>query len=241
MTLSRFVLALLVSLISTPAALAQTASDDWHVTVAPYLMGAGLTGAIGAGPLEAEIDASISEVFSHLEFGIMGIVAARKGAWGVGVDGIYSGFGVTADRPPADIDVNQTLVAGYALRRLNEFAELTFGARLNYFDTGITLKNVAGAAGRDQWWIDPIAGVILQSPARGRLTARVYGEIGGFGLGSTFAWQLFPGIGIAVADNASLDIGYRWVGTDYESGDGADRFVMDTLMQGPVIGFSVRF
>ena len=235
------VLVLLSALVSAPAAYAQPAPDEWRVTVSPYLMGAGLSGTAAIGLLEADIDASISDVLSHLEFGVMGIVVARRGAWGVGVDGLYSGFGATADRPPADVDLNQTLIAAYGLRRLNAIAEVTFGARVNVFDAGITLKNVPGSASGDKVWVDPIVGINLQLPARGRVSARVYGEIGGFGLGSDIAWQLFPVVAIAVGDRSSLDLGYRWLGTDYDSGEGVDRFIMDTVMQGPVFGFSVRF
>ena len=68
-----------------------------------------------------------------------------------------------------------------------------------------------------------------------------YTEIGGFGAGSDFAWQIFPTVGIRLHERAGLDFGYRWLGTDYESGEGVDRFVWDTLMQGPALGFTIRF
>jgi len=51
------------------------------VTVVPYLMAAGLNGTVGARGFDTNINASVSDVLSHLEFGAVGIVAAHKGAW----------------------------------------------------------------------------------------------------------------------------------------------------------------
>ena len=84
--------------LASPAS-AQPASDTWQVTVEPYLMGAAMSGTSGVKGLEAEVDMSASDIFSNLEFGAMGIVAARKGNWGVGTDLIWMNLGATADRP----------------------------------------------------------------------------------------------------------------------------------------------
>jgi hypothetical protein len=41
--------------------------------------------------------------------------------------------------------------------------------------------------------------------------------------------------------HASLELGWRLVDTDYETGDGADLFAYDVLTQGPAIGIALRF
>jgi opacity protein-like surface antigen len=229
----------LLTLSAVPA-LAQPATDEWQVTVTPYFLGAGVTGTTGVGPLESEIDASFSDILSHLEFGVMGLVAARKGNWGFGADAYYAGLGATAQQPPADVDFDQTMLAFYGLRRLGANAELTFGARVNGLAAGITLKEGTNrSANRDDWWLDPLVGLLLRTP--GKIGVKVYTEVGGFGMGSNFAWQLFPTVAVGLTDSMSLDLGYRWIGTDYESGEGATRFRMDTITQGPVIGFAFRF
>ncbi len=228
--------------LSTITAVAQPAADKWQVTMAPYLMGAGLSGTTAIGPITTEIDASFSDILSHLEFGFMGLVAARKGDWGFGADVYYAGLGATAQTPPADVDFDQTMMAFYGLRRLGADAEPAVGARVNGLSGRITLKEGTNrTAKRDDWWLDPIVGILLRTPAKGKLSGGVYTEVGGFGMGSSFAWQLFPTVAVALTDSMSLDIGYRWLGTDYESGEGATRFAMDTIAQGPVIGFVTRF
>ena len=87
----------LVSLALASAASAQpAASDDWQVTVAPYFMAAAISGTTGVRGVEADIDARI---FDHLKFGGMGLVAARKGNWGLGTDFIFLALGATSDCP----------------------------------------------------------------------------------------------------------------------------------------------
>ena len=93
---------------ATAPATAQSASDSWRVTVAPYLMAAGLSGTVGARSFETDIDVSASDIFSHLKFGVMSVVAVRKGAWGFGADVIYVALGANPEQPPADVGFNQT-------------------------------------------------------------------------------------------------------------------------------------
>src|SRR5512145_2519695 len=69
--------------------------DDWHVTVAPYLMGASMNGTTTVRGVEADVDLSASDIFSNLQFGAMGLVVARKGSWGVGSDLIWMALGTT--------------------------------------------------------------------------------------------------------------------------------------------------
>jgi hypothetical protein len=76
---------------------------------------------------------------------------------------------------------------------------------------------------------------------RSLISLRWTGRVTSYGgVGSTFAWQIFPTVGVAVGERASLELGYRWISTDYESGDGVTLFTSDILMQGPVFGFMFR-
>ena len=232
--------------LASPVVAQQPASDTWQVTVTPYLMGAAISGTTGVRGVESEIDLSASDVFSNLEFGAMGIVAARKGNWGVGADVIFMALGATADRPAADVDFDQTAFALYGMRRLNAVAEATFGVRVNGLDGGLTFKEqsvVPAGTGLSQskWWVDPIVGLRLHSNSARRVNATLYGEIGGFGLGSDLEWQIFPVADVRVLERMSLELGYRWLSMDYTTGDGSDQFTWDTLTQGPVVGFKFQF
>lgn len=238
---------LVVSLaLVAPAAAQQPTTDDaWHVTIEPYLMAAAMSGTSGVRGREVEVDMSASDIFSNLEFGAMGIVEARKGNWGVGTDLIFMNLGMATDRPAADLDFNQSAFAFYGLRRISDMAEATFGIRINGVDGGITFKQESLLPGgttfsQSKWWTDPIVGLRLHTNSAGRFNAKLYSEIGGFGVGSDFTWQIFPEVSIRVAERASLDLGYRWLDVNYSDDEGA-AFTWDTLSQGPVIGFKFQF
>lgn len=188
---------------------------------------------------EAEVDVSASDIFSNLQFGAMGLFVARKGSWGFGSDVIWMALGTTVRE--INVDFNQGAFAFYGLRRLGPAADLTFGLRVNTLQGELDFKRLGVAVDQDKTWVDPLVGVTLRTPSERRVVVRVYTEIGGFGLGSDFAWQVFPTVGIRLGTAGSLEFGYRWLDIDYESGDGNERFGWDMLSQGPVIGFGFRY
>jgi hypothetical protein len=180
---------------------AQTPPDDtWQVTVAPYLMGASISGETTLRGRTADVD--VSNVLSHLQFGAMGILVARKGNWGFGADLIWMALGATTEQPSVNVDFNQGAFAFYGLRRLGPAADLTFGLRINVLQGQLGFKGpLEIEVEQDKNWVDPVVGLNLRSPSRGRLHAGLYTEIGGFGLGSNFAWQIFPTLGIRMTEH----------------------------------------
>ena len=92
----------------TPApAVAQSAPDEWNVLVAPYLMGAAMSGTTTVRGVDVDVDLSASDIFSNLQFGAMGIVVARKGVWGFGSDLIWMALGTCAT--PTSISIRVPL------------------------------------------------------------------------------------------------------------------------------------
>jgi hypothetical protein len=224
-------------------------ADAWRVTVAPYLMGASMSGTTAVLGQELTIDASASDIFSNLQFGAMGLVVARKGNWGAGGDAIWMSLGANGTAAgPAGVtgsaDMSQGAFAFYGLRRLGASVDLFFGGRFNYLSANLRVNAPLQVRSADasKTWFDPIVGVQLRTPQAGkRWHAQVYTEIGGFGVGSTFTWQIFPTIGVNISEHASLELGYRWLDIDYETGENTTLFRYDVLTQGPIIGFAFRF
>jgi hypothetical protein len=140
-----------------------------------------------------------------------------------------------------NVDFNQGAFAFYGLRRLGPAADATFGLRVNTLQGELTFKQLAITRNQDKSWVDPIVGLTLRTPEAHRLQFRVYSEVGGFGAGSDFTWQVFPTLGIRMTDTASLEFGYRWLDVDYSTGEGNEQFRYDVLTQGPVLGFGFRF
>lgn len=230
---------------SLPAPLsAQPVSDQWEFTLMPYLMGAAISGTQTVRGRDVEVDLSASDVFSNLEFGAMGVFIARKGNWGLGSDAIWMALGANGELGPlgVEVDFDQGAFAFYGLRRLSAAADLSFGLRWNHLAGKLAIGSpVSVTVDQSKNWVDPIVGLNLRSPLERRVFARLYTEIGGFGVGSTFAWQIFPTVGINLGRRSSVDFGYRWLDIDYETGEGNERFAYDTLTQGPVVGFTFRF
>jgi hypothetical protein len=231
-------LALVVSGMSSPA-FAQSPSDKWDVTVAPYFMGASMSGTTAVRGREVDVDVSASDIFSNLQFGAMGLVVARKGNWGLGGDAIWMALGTTVRE--TNVDFNQGAFALYGLRRLGSAADVTLGMRANTLQGNLQFKTLGVEVDQDKTWVDPLVGLTLRSPREHRVHAQVYTEIGGFGVGSNFTWQIFPTVGFKFTDHFSLEVGYRWLDLDYEAGDGNEQFVYDVLTQGPVGGLAFRF
>ena len=120
-------------------------------------------------------------------------------------------------------------------------ADVTFGLRVNTLQGELTFKGPGVTRSQDQTWVDPIAGITIRTPAQRRVQLRLYTEVGGFGAGSDFTWQVFPDLSIKLTQKASLELGYRWLDLDYVTGEGNDQFRYDVLTQGPVVGFGFRF
>ena len=196
----------------TPAA-AQAPSDKWDVTVAPYFMGAAMSGTTAVRGREVDVDVSASDIFSNLQFGAMGLVVARKGNWGLGADAIWMALGTTVRN--TNVDFNQGAFAFYGLRRLGSAADLTLGMRVNTLQGKLEFKTLGVDVSQDKTWVDPLVGLTLRSPREHRVHAQVYTEIGGFGAGSDFTWQIFPTLGVKLSDRVSLEAGYRWLDMDY--------------------------
>jgi hypothetical protein len=222
----------------TPAA-AQAPSDKWDVTVAPYFMGAAMSGTTAVRGREVDVEVSASDIFSNLQFGAMGLVVARKGNWGLGGDAIWMALGTTVRE--TNVDFNQGAFAFCGLRRLGSAADVTVGMRVNTLQGKLGFKTLGVDVSQDKTWVDPLVGLTLRSPREHRVHAQVYTEIGGFGVGSDFTWQIFPTVGIRLSDRVSLEVGYRWLDIDYSTGEGNERFAYDVLSQGPIGGLAFRF
>jgi hypothetical protein len=169
----------------------------------------------------------------------MGLVVARKGNWGFGGDAIWMALGATVR--DTNVDFNQGAFAAYGLRRLGSAADLTLGMRVNTLQGQLKSNTLGFDVSQDETWVDPLVGLMLRSPREHRLHAQVYTEIGGFGAGSDFTWQVFPTLGIKLSERLSLELGYRWLDLDYSTGDGDERFAYDVLTQGPIGGLAFRF
>ena len=100
--------------------------------------------------------------------------------------------------------------------------------------TGISLDE-------DEDWIDPIIGLGYTCELNDNWTIKLYGDMGGFGISSDFTWQGAGLIDYQPWKHVAFAVGYRAIGTDYESGSGSEKFTYDVIVHGPLIGIDIRF
>jgi hypothetical protein len=74
-----------------------------------------------------------------------------------------------------------------------------------------------------------------------RTLSGIEGDIGGFGAGSDFAWQLYPLIGADVSKHVTIGGGYRVLSMDYTTGNEGEQFKYDVVTQAIVIGAAFHF
>jgi opacity protein-like surface antigen len=228
---------------STPAAAA-----EWKHELAPYVWGSAMEGTIGIGPIAGEAEMSFSDILDDLEFGFMGTYRASRDRYSITVDAIYMGLGATEKGPggalKADIDVDQVGLEadfGYAV---GDRVTLFGGLRYVSLDADLRVTGPLGnelTASEEQDWVDPVIGAIYSWPFADEWTLNLRGDIGGFGVGSDFAWQGMATLRWQFSPRTSLGIAYRYLDMDYEDGKGSDYFKYDMAMSGPAMGVIFTF
>ena len=86
-------------------------------------------------------------------------------------------------------------------------------------------------------WIDPYVGVRARyqwSPAW-YLTAKA--DVGGFGVGSSFAWEVYGALGCQLTRRVFAEAGYRYLYTDYHH----NGFIYNVTTSGAQVTFGVVF
>jgi len=236
----KLILLILASVLLGFGANLQAENGDWEYVFAPYLHGASLDGTVAVRGREADIDVSFSEALENLEFGFQGHFEARNEKWIILSDITYMGLGVGISSPPANIDFNQWIVEGGAGYRATENVELLFGGRFNRLDGKINFQGPLGVKveGNENWF-DPYIGARLNLPLGERASVLVRGDIGGFGVGSDFAWTFTPSFVFRATEKISFVAFYRFIDTDYKNEDNG--FVFDVQTTGPGAGLAMHF
>ena len=220
---------------------APVADGRWEFLVAPYFLAPYMNGELTVRDRPIEVDANPGDIFDKLQFGAMLYAEASKGPWAIAVDGLYMNLGQAAQRIEAEADAKQAAVELAGFRELTPAVEVLIGGRINILDAGITFPALDTSVGDDHLWVDPIVGFRLRVPGSSQLIAGVRADLGGFGLGSDLAWQIYPSVGYRFSDLFALVASYRVLDMKYETGEGTERFVYDVTTFGPQVGLEFHF
>jgi opacity protein-like surface antigen len=244
---------------ATVARAADTADDRWQFELTPYLFASGLYGTTGAQGIDADVEMGFDDVLEQLEMGFMGTLEMRRGRWGILFDGLYFELGgerssswqgpLGIGSATGELEVSATmqmyqLSAGY---RLGEGVtiDLIGAARYTQLDTDLELVVTTGGllpggtrslSAKESWW-DPVVGARALIPFGQHWSVVLYGDIGGFGVGSDLTYQAIAGVNWQFSKHFSAKAGYRYLYQDFED----DGFVWDMAAHGPYLGLGIRF
>ena len=203
----------------------------------------------GSGSTSMSLD--LDDILDALKFTFMVAGDVHYGRIGLLHDFIYTdlGFDGQLSGPfSSKVDVDVTMLMSTTALSYQVYVEdgklIEPFAGVRYVDmkTDITVKGggplgLSKSADVDVNWWDPVIGVRGRMPLTEKLSASGFVDIGGFGVGSEFTWEIFGGLDYAFTKRFSANAGFRYMSIDYDASD-AD---VKMEMYGPVLGMTVRF
>jgi len=186
-----------------------------------------------------------SEIIDKIEFAFEGRFQARRDRWGFFTDLMLLRLkdNMSFNRVSGTAKMNSTIwqLAGtYRISEGDTDVDVLAGFRYNAIDVDVNLLPLAKVSKRASW-VDPIIGAKARMPLSKNLDFNLYGDIGGFGVGSQFTWRGSGYLDWQLSKTFSLIGGYSIYDVDYKKGSGLDEFRYDTTMKGPVLGASFKF
>lgn len=247
---------LIVCILVSHNVVAQNDRSDnkWHLKLEPYFMLSYMDGKTGSGLLpDVKFEQKAKDILDNLKMGGMLYGEVYKGPWTLSSDFIYMKLGsdIVGQKEilKGDVEVTQLNWEAAALYRVTPWLDAGVGVQLNSLKSKTDLEvstenvNMPLSGESSEVWLDPsiIARVSLPLDDAQKWSFSLKGNIGGFGIGSDFYWQVQPQFGYQFSRLFQLSAGYRAVSVDYKSGKDKDRFLYDVLTHGPYVkfGFSV--
>lgn len=225
------------------------AADDWEFTIIPYALFPSIKGESSTGAAEGtDIDVDFGDIIDTLDLGGMIIVEAwHKNRFGVSLGYAFMDLNDETSGPAgftkAESDIFQGIFEGYLYSRhttLKGPLDVFAGVRHWDMDIDITLKGINNSEkfNSSDDWVDPIIGARWMPKISDDWSIIARGDIGGFGVGSDFTWNVQAGAVWAFAESMSLVVQYRALSVDYCEGTKgtSGRFCYDTITHGPAIG-----
>jgi hypothetical protein len=225
----------------------------WNVLTEIYLLFPYMDGETGIGNrITVPVEAKPKDIFSNLKFGVMLNVEVRNNRWAVLSDLLYANLdqevSPTTIINSGSVSAKQIIWEPSGLYRITPYLEAGAGGRLNFMETGFDVLRNTLPEGTEQiaesaskTWFDPILIARITKNIKDKWLFQVKGDLGGFGLGSDFTWQVQAYAGYRFSRLFQLTAGYKILSIDYDKGADAERFIYNVDTSGPVIRFGFNF
>lgn len=220
-------------------AAAPASAQQWDWKLTPYLWAAGLDGSASVGPVTVDTSVSFSDVVDILRGGGLVRLEAQKDRHGFYGDLVYLRLKEEEARDTIggtlELKLDAIIVEGAYYYRVNETYALELGAR--YWDFETTLRPaILPSVIRSSDFVDAYVGFRSEFDLNQNWDLLFRGNVGGGG--SDFTAGLQIDFRRSFASGNTLDIGFRALDLDYESGAGPAAVGLDLSMQGLAIGYT---
>lgn len=223
-------------------------TTKWSLLGEIYLMFPNMKGQTTVGLVPPiEVNAGAGDIFGHLEMGAMFYFEANNGNWAIGSDLLYMKLGQDAIPnqlvTSGKVTMKQLAFEVSGLKRLTPWLEAGLAGRIVSLDAKLELEtlNQSQNTSGGKTWLDPVVVLRTNNTIKEKWLAQLRVDAGGFGVGSDFTWQLQANAGYRFSKLFQTTLGYRYIGIDYDQGEGQDRFLYDIDTYGMVIRFGFNF
>ncbi|HKY95169.1 MAG TPA: hypothetical protein VJL84_07670 [Kiloniellales bacterium] len=241
--------ALLLAAAPSPAA---EQEEGWSFGFSPYIWATSIDGTVtGPGGRDVDFATSFSDLLKDLNFAFMGASEVRYDRFGLILDLSYSSltgeqdtpFGVLFSGAKADLTqwiINSALAYRFYRDRVG-WIDAWAGARIFIVDADVTLK--PGVLPKETSTLhktiaSPIVGLRGHIDIIDGFGLTGAFDVGGFGLGADFTWQVLATVDYEISEGIALRTGYRHIGLDYTNDAGTN---IDYDLSGPIVGMTFRF
>jgi hypothetical protein len=229
-------------------------SKEYHLLLEPYLLTPAMSGNIGIGQLpETFVCIPAGKVLSYLQFGAMLYAEVHNDRFAYTSDILYASLGQDASGKNGVLSGKATVKQFWweveGLYKVQTWLEFGVGARINSVNNGLNV-NVAGPSGtinkngtKGATWVDPLIVARLKGAINNKWLLQLRADMGGFGIGSQFAYQLQPDVYYRVSKLFEVGLGYRIISMNFHTGtEHTDSwFLFDMEEYGPQLRLGFNF
>lgn len=230
-----------------PSAAPAPAPKKWEFATIGYIFFAGAYGTTTPrDPLSpVDLHLTFGDVMKSFKFAFMGAAEARKDRLVFLGDLMWvhlgEGKGLTAsDRNFADVKIDSkttaiTALAGYrVVNHQSVTVDVLAGARLNGNKQAVDYRGTPldVSAKVSKTWVDPVLATRIRAPLGGKFGLALYGDAGGFGIGSKLTWQGMATADYRISHKMSAGLGWRYFKINYHDSDG---FRYNVAQSGPIV------
>ena len=224
-------------------------SEKWEVTLAPYMLFGSLDGTSQIGNVGSIIDADFGDILKKLQFAFMLHGEVQKGEWGLMADFIYLKLGddlETFTGGIVDASVKESILETMVNYRIKkDWGRIDVYGGIRWWDIRSELELIGiftGETQRDEGWVDPVIGSRFFHHTEKGIIAGLSFDIGGFGIGSKFSFNIQPSLGYRFTDLFTLMLQFKYLDINFENDEtGRDFFAMNAATHGPLLGFVFQF